>query len=495
MNSLKAFIKKNKLLVSVTGVITMCTFMIFSIIAFAIGGTGSQPTTTPEATTTTSTNLVVDNNTTETPGDISTPPLYTGEDVTAGEETTPGKTEEPTTTKKPIDPDTLPYEIRVNRVSNFLTVYKKDENGKFTVPYKAITVSCGKNLEDTPLGTYQTIEHYKWRKMNDGTYAQYAYRIVGPILFHSVPYYTQAKNDLEWEEYNKLGSRASMGCVRMTVEDAKWLMDNCPIGTRVTIYDDVNEVPPLGKPDRIKIPANLAEVLNITEEEAAELKKWDPTDPEPANPWHQRYATITYPTQIMVKEGASIETLREFFKATDTCGNDISHKISFDGQFDLNVAGTYDLVVSAVDAIGNKAEITTKLYVQPNSTEPSSEPESPTPSESTTPNESDTPDESTTPNESNTPDESTTPNESNTPDESTTPNESNTPDETTTPNETTTPEESTTPASSTKPTKPSEELSSKESEENTSTTKKNEANKEQETTSKKNNEKPKRNNH
>ena len=30
---------------------------------------------------------------------------------------------------------------------------------------------------------------------------------------------------------------ASAGCVRMTVEDAKWIMENCPTGTEVEIYN------------------------------------------------------------------------------------------------------------------------------------------------------------------------------------------------------------------------------------------------------------------
>ncbi len=474
MNSLKAFVTKNKLLVSITGAVTMCAFMVFSIIAFAIGGTGSTPSSTE--TNTTTSNLVADNSNQTSGNDVTLPP-YTGEDNTAGEETTPGEVEIPTTTKPPVNPDTLPYEIRVNRVANFLTVYTKDAKGKFTVPYKAITVSCGKNLEDTPLGTYQTIEHYKWRKMNDGTYAQYAYRIVGPILFHSVPYYTQAKNDLEWEEYNKLGSPASMGCVRMTVIDAKWLMDNCPIGTRVVIYDDINEVPPLGKPDTIKIPDNLASTLGVTPEEAEELKKWDPTDLEPANPWHKYHATITSPAQVEITEGSSIKDLRSHFKATDTCGNDISYKIEFSGVFDLNVPGTYELTVSVEDAIGSKAEIKTYLFVTVKPTEPSSdEPSSEEPS-SEEPS-SDEPSES----------ESDSSSESESNNSSETESDSSSSEETTTPSESTTPSE--TPSENT-----SDEESQSSSEINTTTKNEENSSKQEETTPKKDNkEQPKKNN-
>ena len=38
-------------------------------------------------------------------------------------------------------------------------------------------------------------------------------------LFHSVPYYSMNKGDLEDGQYNKLGDYASLGCVRMCVRD------------------------------------------------------------------------------------------------------------------------------------------------------------------------------------------------------------------------------------------------------------------------------------
>ena len=42
--------------------------------------------------------------------------------------------------------------------------------------------------------------------------------------------------------------------VRLNVKDAKWIYDNCPIGTTVTIYDS-KDPGPLGKPEAIKVSA------------------------------------------------------------------------------------------------------------------------------------------------------------------------------------------------------------------------------------------------
>ena len=390
MNKLKEFFTQNKALVTITSSVTMAVFLVFTVVAVAISGNGSGVKKVgADATSQETTSLLADGST-EKPS--QTLPQYSSEDETCGDE---NETTEEKTTEPPVDPATLPYMIMVNRAANCITVYGKDESGAFTVPVKAITVSCGKNLGDTPLGSYQTINEYKWRKMVDGTYSQYAYRIVGSILFHSVPYYTQAKDDLEWEEFNKLGTSASLGCVRMTVADSKWLMDNCPIGTLVKIYDDAANPGPLGKPDTIKIPAD------------SPYKNWDPTDPDPANPWNLYSASITHPDNktITIKPGTTLdEVKKEYFTAKDTCGNDISDKIlaKSTGSYDFNVEGTYNLTFYVIDAIGSKAQVDIEVIVQsdetssekPSPSEPSSDEEDTTPEETTTEEESESDSES-----------------------------------------------------------------------------------------------------
>lgn len=165
----------------------------------------------------------------------------------------------------------FPYYIKINRALNNVTIYAMDTNGEYSIPFKAMVCSTG---TATPLGIYQTDINYRWRLLFGGVYGQYATRIVGDILFHSVPYFSQNLNDLEYEEYNKLGTAASMGCVRLAVIDAKWIYDNCPLGTTVEFYDDYEDVGPLGKPIPITIDVNSPN------------RGWDPTDPDPNNPWH-----------------------------------------------------------------------------------------------------------------------------------------------------------------------------------------------------------------
>ena len=167
----------------------------------------------------------------------------------------------------------FPYYIKINRQQNCITIYAKDENEEYTVPVKAILCSTGL-YNATPKGIFHLSTKYLWRQLHGGVYGQYATRITGGVLFHSVPYARKDKTTLYADKYNKLGQQASMGCVRLTVEDAKWISENCPSGTTVEIYDD-EDPGPLGKPETVKIDLDSPN------------KGWDPTDPDPANPWHK----------------------------------------------------------------------------------------------------------------------------------------------------------------------------------------------------------------
>lgn len=174
-----------------------------------------------------------------------------------------------------------PYYIKVNYGANVVTVYKKDSKGKYTQAVKAMVCSVGTATPTS--GVYGITDKYTWRLLEGNVYGQYACRITGSILFHSVPYTEKDKGTLEWWEYDKLGTKASLGCVRLKVEDAKWIYDNCIPGTKVEFY--TSSTPgPLGKPTAMKI-------TNDTE-----VRNWDPTDPDKNNPWREYLKKETAPT-------------------------------------------------------------------------------------------------------------------------------------------------------------------------------------------------------
>ena len=166
-----------------------------------------------------------------------------------------------------------PYLVHVIRNHNVVIVYGLDDKNNYTKIVKVFVCSVGRN-NWTPTGTFTISDRAKWGKMAGGVYAQYYIRITGSYLFHSVPYFTKNKGDLEWEEYNKLGSAASLGCVRLAVKDEKWLYDNLPKGTTVKIFDG-------------NLPSGVTKPTAIKIDKDSPNKGWDPTDPDKNNPWNK----------------------------------------------------------------------------------------------------------------------------------------------------------------------------------------------------------------
>ena len=154
------------------------------------------------------------------------------------------------------------YEVTINRKRCQVTVYAKDGSNGYIIPAKTFTCSVGLSSTPTPTGTFYTPDKYRWHTLMGPSYGQYCTRINGGILFHSVAGYNMTSYNIRARDYNKLGSPASHGCVRLTVRDAKWIYDNCKLGTKVTISDYA--ATPFDKPATIKIPAS---------------QNWDPTDP------------------------------------------------------------------------------------------------------------------------------------------------------------------------------------------------------------------------
>lgn len=111
-------------------------------------------------------------------------------------------------------------------------------NGSYSQLVRTMKCSTGTTSDPTPLGTFTAGgpcgRWYYFTKFD--CWAQYAYRINGPYLFHSVLYSEKDTSTLRQSSVNNLGRRASHGCVRLSVEDAKWIYNNCPAGTTVTVY-------------------------------------------------------------------------------------------------------------------------------------------------------------------------------------------------------------------------------------------------------------------
>ena len=73
-------------------------------------------------------------------------------------------------------------------------------------------------------------------------------------------------NSIEIDAYNKLGTAASHGCVRLAAIDAKYIYDHIPSGSKVEIFVGTQADDPLGVPERPYV--------------GEWDKYYDPTDPE-----------------------------------------------------------------------------------------------------------------------------------------------------------------------------------------------------------------------
>ncbi|MDO5156179.1 MAG: L,D-transpeptidase family protein [Eubacteriales bacterium] len=154
------------------------------------------------------------------------------------------------------------YEIRVNRAASCVTVYAKDGIRGYTIPVVAFVCSAG---NATPIGTVSIKDKLRWHELMGPCWGQWCAHLTSDILFHSVYYNRYHDNrSLSVSAYNKLGTVASHGCVRLTAGDSKWIYDYCAVGTKVIIYDDKNYPGPFDKPKAQKLSPSHT---------------WDPTDP------------------------------------------------------------------------------------------------------------------------------------------------------------------------------------------------------------------------
>ena len=130
-----------------------------------------------------------------------------------------------------------PYVLKVSVDDQRVYAFAPDRNGEYTELVRTMKCSTGRKSTPTPKGVFtDTAPGARWhffKKFN--CWAQYAYYIQGGIMFHSV-LYSQKGGKVTQSSVNHLGSRASHGCVRLSVEDAKWIWNNCPANTRVEVY-------------------------------------------------------------------------------------------------------------------------------------------------------------------------------------------------------------------------------------------------------------------
>lgn len=122
-----------------------------------------------------------------------------------------------------------PYNILVDKSKQRVQIF----NGQTLV--KEFACSTGKDETPTPSGRFLVGSKGSSFYASDDVICYFWTRLDNNYLFHSVLYDTNGY-PIE-SEYDKLGDKASHGCIRLPYYDAKWIQDNIPRGTLVTIRD------------------------------------------------------------------------------------------------------------------------------------------------------------------------------------------------------------------------------------------------------------------
>ena len=162
----------------------------------------------------------------------------------------------PDATPKPTpEPTPVPFHVVVDVANQVTSVYGRDEQGEYTVVVRQMLCSTGKKATPSSVGDWVLNgRHATWCIFPKwgNSYARYWTRINSDIAFHS-PIYTAVSNSaMQISSYKALGRRASHGCIRLSVWDAKWIYDNIGKGTVVSIVEGMEPDPELR--DALKLP-------------------------------------------------------------------------------------------------------------------------------------------------------------------------------------------------------------------------------------------------
>lgn len=92
--------------------------------------------------------------------------------------------------------------------------------------------TCTTGAWDTPTVLGQYTVGAKGHVFGSGFSCYYYTQSCGNYLFHSVTYYQNTFNIMD----GRLGVNLSHGCVRLQIDNAKWIYDNIPSGTKVVTF-------------------------------------------------------------------------------------------------------------------------------------------------------------------------------------------------------------------------------------------------------------------
>lgn len=185
-------------------------------------------------------------------------PATTTKPVTTTKPAAPAK---PSTPSKPaptiLAPTAKTRKIEVDLTNQITTIYGKYSDGTWK-PFMSEFVSTARKGKTTPVGNWKIQgsknlkAKYRTAKLSGGkSYAEYLVRFKGAKCMHMVPYSKRnTSGKVSKGEFNKLGTPRSAGCVRMPAKMARYIYNNCPLGTPVKVFKGKSGEYPMGKPKK-----------------------------------------------------------------------------------------------------------------------------------------------------------------------------------------------------------------------------------------------------
>ncbi len=127
-------------------------------------------------------------------------------------------------------PSKTQWLMMVDLTNNITGVYKGSK-GNWSEVY-SWPCTTGTVEEPTVLGEFEINSNRGYSFGSDHYTCYYYSSFYGPYLFHSGLYDVNTFNPQDV----RMGIRASAGCVRLDINNAKWVLDNIPLGTKVVTY-------------------------------------------------------------------------------------------------------------------------------------------------------------------------------------------------------------------------------------------------------------------
>ncbi len=153
------------------------------------------------------------------------------------------------------------YYIIVDKEDYTFAIFTYDENGEYTKLVKAFPCAVGRSARMTALGSFEISSKGAWKRWNSGQFSPYYTKYTAGVYIHGPIFSRKSFDTLQQRSYNAIGSSATSGCIRTTVEAAMWVYYECPAGTVIEVVESSDKVEHV---EKIPIDENYP--------------RWDPTD-------------------------------------------------------------------------------------------------------------------------------------------------------------------------------------------------------------------------